>query len=189
MLVFDQYRYQGRHRAPSHTSRNVAAVSLTAAAALTPTVLATPAHAGPPGGWGPIIECESGGNPNAENPSSTASGLFQFLNSTWRSVGGSGSASSASVDEQYRRAEMLYDRAGTSPWAASRSCWAGKSAPEPVIRQASTASAPSGRGGESYTVQPGDTLSKIAPSNWREVAVNNGIENANLIYVGQVIQL
>ena len=40
-----------------------------------------------------------------------------------------------------------------------------------------------------YTVKPGDTLSRIAPSNWREVAAGNGIRNPDLIYVGQVIDL
>ncbi|NND85395.1 MAG: transglycosylase SLT domain-containing protein [Acidimicrobiia bacterium] len=30
-----------------------------------------------------IIQCESRGNPDAENPRSTATGLFQFLSSTW----------------------------------------------------------------------------------------------------------
>ena len=36
-----------------------------------------------------IISHESGWNPNAQNPTSTAYGLFQFLNSTWAGVGGS----------------------------------------------------------------------------------------------------
>jgi LysM repeat protein len=40
-----------------------------------------------------------------------------------------------------------------------------------------------------YTVQPGDMLSRIAPTNWREVAAGNGIQNPDLIYVGQVIDL
>ena len=40
-----------------------------------------------------------------------------------------------------------------------------------------------------YTVQPGDTLSRIAPDNWREVAAGNGIGNPDLILVGQVIDL
>jgi hypothetical protein len=31
----------------------------------------------------PIIQAESGGNPNATNPNSSASGLGQFINSTW----------------------------------------------------------------------------------------------------------
>lgn len=34
-----------------------------------------------------IIQRESGWNPNAQNPTSTAYGLFQFLNGTWGSVG------------------------------------------------------------------------------------------------------
>jgi hypothetical protein len=40
-----------------------------------------------------------------------------------------------------------------------------------------------------YTVQPGDTLSGIAGSNWRAVADANGIANPNLIFVGDVIYL
>jgi resuscitation-promoting factor RpfA len=31
-----------------------------------------------------VIAHESGGNPRAENPTSTASGLFQFIDGTWR---------------------------------------------------------------------------------------------------------
>src|SRR5262245_33213082 len=40
-----------------------------------------------------------------------------------------------------------------------------------------------------YTVKPGDTLSRLAPNNWRQVAAGNGIRNPDLIYVGQVIDL
>jgi len=35
-----------------------------------------------------LIQKESSWNPNAQNPRSTAYGLFQFLNSTWATVGG-----------------------------------------------------------------------------------------------------
>jgi len=35
-----------------------------------------------------VMACESGGNPEAKNPSSSASGLFQFLASTWKKVTG-----------------------------------------------------------------------------------------------------
>jgi hypothetical protein len=35
-----------------------------------------------------VMDCESGGNPEAKNPSSSASGLFQFLASTWERVTG-----------------------------------------------------------------------------------------------------
>ncbi|WCE39116.1 phage tail tape measure protein [Brevibacterium sp. BDJS002] len=47
-------------------------------------------------GWGDqfgdlnwLLTRESGWNPNAQNPSSSAYGLFQFLNGTWGTVGGS----------------------------------------------------------------------------------------------------
>lgn len=132
------YRYRGRHRAPTPRSSVAARVAVAAAVVSVPPVLAPPANAGPPGGWGPIIACESGGNPRAQNPTSSASGLFQFIDSTWRSVGGTGRAKDASVAEQYRRAERLYASRGTQPWNASRSCWAGKVG-------ASTAQARTGR--------------------------------------------
>jgi SLT domain-containing protein len=34
-----------------------------------------------------IIQAESGGNCKAQNPHSTAYGLFQFLDSTWKGTG------------------------------------------------------------------------------------------------------
>jgi hypothetical protein len=40
-----------------------------------------------------------------------------------------------------------------------------------------------------YVIQPGDTLSEIAPLNWREVAAYNGIANPDLIYAGDVLRL
>jgi hypothetical protein len=40
-----------------------------------------------------------------------------------------------------------------------------------------------------HVVQPGETLSILAPTNWAEVAAGNGISNPDLIYVGQVIDL
>jgi LysM repeat protein len=40
-----------------------------------------------------------------------------------------------------------------------------------------------------HVVQPGETLSRIAPDNWAEVAAGNGIENPNLIFPGQEIDL
>lgn len=33
-----------------------------------------------------VMACESGGNPQAKNPTSTAAGLFQFLRGTWNWV-------------------------------------------------------------------------------------------------------
>lgn len=63
-----------------------------------------------------IARCESGGNPAAVSAGGTYRGLFQFDAGTWASVGGSGDPAAASSEEQYRRAAMLYARAGASPW-------------------------------------------------------------------------
>lgn len=118
----------GAHSKPSTIRRVTALAATLAMPAVGAVALAGTAHAGPPGGWGPIIDCESGGNPTIENPSpnSSASGLFQFTDDTWASVGGSGRAKDASVEEQYMRAEMLYDSRDTQPWNASRHCWQGR---------------------------------------------------------------
>lgn len=63
-----------------------------------------------------IARCESGGDPRAVSADGTYRGLFQFDRGTWASVGGRGDPAAASREEQYRRAAILYQRAGTSPW-------------------------------------------------------------------------
>ena len=65
--------------------------------------------------WAALAECESGGNPLAVNPAGYY-GLYQFSLSTWESVGGSGNPIDASPAEQTMRAQILYSRAGDSPW-------------------------------------------------------------------------
>ncbi|MBN2623195.1 MAG: LysM peptidoglycan-binding domain-containing protein, partial [Acidimicrobiales bacterium] len=42
---------------------------------------------------------------------------------------------------------------------------------------------------DTHVVQPGDTLFKIAGSNWAAVAQANGIANPDLIFPGDVIRL
>ena len=64
-----------------------------------------------------VIQRESGGNPRAVNPSSGAGGLFQFLPSTWASLGYAGAPQNASVTTQYAAFEKLYAEMGRSPWA------------------------------------------------------------------------
>lgn len=71
-----------------------------------------------------IMMCESGGNPTAQNPTSSASGLFQVITSTWGNYAGYARAMYAPVAVQWRHARELFALAGTRPWAASRSCWA-----------------------------------------------------------------
>lgn len=71
-----------------------------------------------------IRECESGGDYRAENPRSTASGAWQILDGTWHRYGGYRHASHAPRDLQDAKALALYADRGTSPWNASRRCWA-----------------------------------------------------------------
>jgi uncharacterized protein YabE (DUF348 family) len=66
--------------------------------------------------WAALAECESGGNPKAVNPAGPYMGLYQFSQSTWESVGGSGKPSSASSSEQTYRAKLLYKKAGAGQW-------------------------------------------------------------------------
>lgn len=66
--------------------------------------------------WAALAQCESGGNPRIVSSNGLYHGLYQFSVSTWRSVGGSGLPSQASASEQTYRAQVLYSRAGASPW-------------------------------------------------------------------------
>ena len=73
-----------------------------------------------------VIAHESGGNPRAVNPTSGAGGLYQFLPSTWASLGFAsaypGGAQSAPVSVQRAAFAKLYAEAGTSPWAPYDGC-------------------------------------------------------------------
>jgi uncharacterized protein YabE (DUF348 family) len=66
--------------------------------------------------WHGLAACESGGRPDAVDPSGTYGGLYQFDTGTWHSLGGSGRPQDASAEEQTYRAKKLYVRRGTSPW-------------------------------------------------------------------------
>ncbi|MFF9340997.1 MULTISPECIES: ubiquitin-like domain-containing protein [unclassified Streptomyces] len=66
--------------------------------------------------WGALAACESGGRPDAVDPSGTYGGLYQFDPGTWRSLGGSGVAQDAPAAEQTFRAKKLYVQRGAGPW-------------------------------------------------------------------------
>lgn len=75
-----------------------------------------------------IIMCESGGNPTARNSHSTAKGLAQFLDSSWRYYGLIlwGSLEGKDVfnpNDNRELASFVLRRYGTSSWSESRSCW------------------------------------------------------------------
>ncbi|WP_073949452.1 resuscitation-promoting factor [Streptomyces kebangsaanensis] len=66
--------------------------------------------------WEALARCESGGRPDAVDPSGTYGGLYQFDTETWQDLGGRGRPQDASAEEQTYRAKKLYVRRGTSPW-------------------------------------------------------------------------
>jgi hypothetical protein len=81
-----------------------------------PAGVKTPSVAAPVGGTLQAIrQCESGGN-YSTNTGNGFAGAYQFTQSTWASVGGSGSPAAASPAEQDKRAAMLYAREGSAPW-------------------------------------------------------------------------
>jgi Transglycosylase-like domain len=63
-----------------------------------------------------IAACESGGNPSAIGGGGAFRGKYQFDYGTWASVGGSGDPAAAPEGEQDKRAAMLMQRSGSSPW-------------------------------------------------------------------------
>lgn len=65
-----------------------------------------------------VLRRESGGNPTAQNPVSSASGLWQFLDSTWGGYGGYQHAKDAPASVQNERARIVYAGGrGASHWA------------------------------------------------------------------------
>jgi hypothetical protein len=66
-----------------------------------------------------IAECESGGDPRAVSSNGLYRGKYQFMRSTWESLGGRGDdPADASEALQDRIALKLYRQQGVSPWPA-----------------------------------------------------------------------
>lgn len=77
-----------------------------------------------------VMWCESRGDPGADNPTSTAAGLFQFLQSTWDWIAvplGYGTYASGAVYDPTANihAASALSNGGTTwrAWTASRGCW------------------------------------------------------------------
>lgn len=110
--------------------RNVAGPTVTATVTATATVRATRtvevSRSRRDSGVDEFLRCviahESGGNPRAQNPSSTASGLFQFIRSSWLAyskaagVSGYGEAKEAPAEVQWRVARYVVENFGHYPW-------------------------------------------------------------------------
>jgi transglycosylase-like protein with SLT domain len=71
-----------------------------------------------------IARCESGLRWDAKNSTSQASGVMQYLPSTWsNTVEGRKGTSVFDADASIRMAVTHIATKGTSPWNASRHCW------------------------------------------------------------------
>jgi len=75
-----------------------------------------------------IAHCESGLNPRAKNPNSTASGVFQFIRSTWKYVTQDyllwhGIQSVFDPKLNIIAGVTLLKEEGVKPWESSRHCW------------------------------------------------------------------
>lgn len=71
-----------------------------------------------------LIECESSNNPRARSTISTASGLWQIINGTWRANGGtefSATASAATVAQQNLVAIRISKSQGADAWECAPS--------------------------------------------------------------------
>ena len=70
-----------------------------------------------------IRQCESSGRVDAQNPRSTASGLYGYIDSTWANYGGYARAKLAPTYIQNQKALETFNSQGTTPWLASSKCW------------------------------------------------------------------
>ena len=73
-----------------------------------------------------IAKCESGLNPNAKNKNSSASGLFQFLKSTWNKTITELKQPNWDIFNPVHNAEAaayLMSKDGTKHWLESFYCW------------------------------------------------------------------
>ena len=186
--------------------------------------------------WDSLAQCESGGNWGINTGNGYAGGL-QFSPSTWAAYGGTGSAASASREQQIAVAEKVQAGQGWGAWpacAAKLGLTGGAVAPQstpvtgagfrsgagqgarhgPRPPKAAAPKAPRRRSppprrapaprhvaavplsGQTYTIQSGDTLSKIAEKlniagGWQLLADANAatISDPDLVFPGQVLQL
>lgn len=70
-----------------------------------------------------IAKYESGGNPTAQNPTSSASGLYQFIDGTWNNYGGYSRAMYAPVSVQTEKFYQVWDNGrGAHNWVVAPRC-------------------------------------------------------------------
>jgi hypothetical protein len=76
-----------------------------------------------------IALCESRNNPKAKNPTSSASGRFQFIKSSWKHYGKQLwgdkwiEKNVFDYEDNTELAVYVYKKNGTRDWNASNECW------------------------------------------------------------------
>ncbi len=198
-------RYKGKHRKTSNTARNTARFAVAGAVIATPIAIAGTANAAD---WDKLAQCESSGNWSANTGNGFFGGL-QFTSSTWDAYGGTqyaANAKDATRDEQITIAEKVLASQGPNAWpgCSAKISWEGGStktvsAPSTSssgsgASSASTESTPKSSGDGDYTVQAGDTLSKIGQKfgvSYESIFQHNreAVQNPNLIFPGQKLNV
>ena len=164
-----------------------------------PLVSAGPALAD--GVWDKVAACESSGNWSINTGNGFYGGL-QFTQSTWEAYGGlkyAVRADLASKAEQIAVAEKVLTSQGPGAWPncqpvkSAGSAVTKKVTPTPKIETPRKDPAPVRKATGSYTVKPGDWLSKIAireygdVEKWKDIAEANSdtVPDPDLIFPGQ----
>ena len=193
-------------KSPRATVGGAALMALTAAGV---GLTAAPANAASVSTWDRVADCESSGNWSINTGNGYYGGL-QFSLSTWRAYGGSGMPNHASKMEQIRIAEKVLGGQGWGAWPvcsirAHASGGPSTHATASVSHRSTTHKAKKHHvvkhsavklSGKTYTVESGDTLSKIAhkkhvSGGWHRLfsANSSRVSNPNLIFVGQILRL
>ncbi|MGW1675930.1 transglycosylase family protein [Saccharopolyspora sp. NPDC002376] len=201
---------RGKHR-KSATGRNIARVALAGAVVAAPFALTAPANAASESTWDAVAKCESGGNWSINTGNGYYGGL-QFSASTWASYGGTSYASNASQAtkaQQIAVAERVLQGQGPGAWpvcSKKAGLTKGGGAEHQEVASGSTTKKVTPKTEtktqvkktvsvvDTYTVQSGDTLGKIAEKfgvDWKKLfELNNDvIKDANLIFPGQQLTL
>ncbi|WP_228389207.1 transglycosylase family protein [Cumulibacter manganitolerans] len=123
-----------------------------------------------------IKQCESGGDYQAENPTSTASGAYQFIDSTFQSLKASqGYTHAADAPEAVQDAAAieLYNAEGTAPWAPSASCWQAAGAAGPASQGVDRGASAHAATADSHSAHWG-TKHRTSGSGWSGASSTGG---------------
>ncbi|RCW43597.1 LysM repeat protein [Halopolyspora algeriensis] len=206
-------RYKGKHRKQSNTARTAARVAVAGAVVASPLAVAAPASAAD---WDELAQCESSGDWHINTGNGFYGGL-QFTESTWAAFGGDQYAANAHLatrEQQIAVAKKVLEAQGPGAWPActSKTNWVSGSTSGSASASSSTeASSEQSSGstessasvkssssvqsnGADYTVQQGDTLSKIGQRfgvNYQDIYQRNTdiLNDPNLIFPGQQLDI